>query len=298
MIALNQSAVRYDSESHRYYLGDKELQGITGMIRRQLFPDEYKDVPDEVLMKAADRGHRIHALCEFVDEFNVDSSNEELVQDYIDLKKANKLTTMASEYVVSDNEHFASPIDKVFITEDDTFILADIKTTYSLNEEYVRWQLSIYAYFFEILNPNTKVDKLLVIWLKSGKSAIKEVSRISVDIVKELLQAEINGEQFKNQYVNVVPDDMKELECEIAYVEKQLALYTRVKKELISKVYEMMCNKGEFTWRGDVGTFTRKKDYTKTDFDKAKFKEDNEELYNKYLKETTVSGSVTFKINK
>jgi hypothetical protein len=298
MKTLNRSAVRYESVSHKYFLGEKELKGITGMIKRQLFPDEYKDVPEDVLQKAQDRGHRIHSLCEFVDEFNTEETTEELVIDYIELKKAFGLVPLESEYVVSDNEHFASPIDKVFITRDDTFILGDIKTTYALNEEYVRWQLSIYAYFFELLNPDAKVEKLIVIWLKSGKSTIKELARIPVDIVKELLKAEIEGEQFKNNYVNVVPEDMKLLEQELALVENQLKFYTDKKKEIIGKVYEMMCNKGEFTWKGDIGTFTRKKDYTKIDFDKAKLKADNEELYNQYLKETTVCGSVTFKINK
>lgn len=295
---LNKSIVRYDSEEHKYYLGEKELKGITGMIKRQLFPDEYKDVPEDVLQKAADRGHRIHSLCEFVDEFNEETSSEELVQEYIDLKKAFGLVHEKSEYLVSDGEHFASPIDKVYRVNEDTFYLADIKTTYALNEEYVRWQLSVYAYFFELLNPGAKVGKLLAIWLKSGKSAIKEVSRIPTEIVKQLLKAEIDGEQFKNDYVNVVPLEMKDLEQELALVENQLKFYTDRKKAIIGKVYEMMCIKGEFTWKGDIGTFTRKKDYTKIDFDKAKLKADNEELYNQYLKETTVCGSVTFKINK
>lgn len=37
-------------------LGEKQLQGITGMISRQLFPDKYKDVPDFVLKRAAEKG--------------------------------------------------------------------------------------------------------------------------------------------------------------------------------------------------------------------------------------------------
>lgn len=36
-------------------LGEKQLQGVTGMIGRQLFPDKYKDIPDFVLKKAAAR---------------------------------------------------------------------------------------------------------------------------------------------------------------------------------------------------------------------------------------------------
>lgn len=295
MITLNQSAVRFDSESHKYFLGEKELQGITGMIRRQLFPDEYKDVPHDVLARAAERGSRIHSLCEFVDEFETDVEDE-LVQDYIKIKTEQDWSVECSEYVVSDNEHFASPIDKVFRTGDDSFTLADIKTTYTLNEEYVRWQLSIYAYFFEILNPTAKVDKLFAIHLKSGQSQAKEVSRIPTDIIKQLLRAEIKGEQFKNLYVNVVPADLDELEKEVAYVDDMLRGFEAKKKVIMAKVHEMMVEKGEYTWKGKYGTFIRKKDSVRIDMDKKRFKEEHEELYNQYLKETTICGSVTYKI--
>lgn len=39
MIDLVKSSVVFNEEDHTYFLGDKELKGITGMISRQLFPD-------------------------------------------------------------------------------------------------------------------------------------------------------------------------------------------------------------------------------------------------------------------
>ena len=44
MIELVKSSVVFNEENHTYMLGEKQLQGITGMISRQLFPDKYKDV--------------------------------------------------------------------------------------------------------------------------------------------------------------------------------------------------------------------------------------------------------------
>ena len=67
MIELVKSSVVFNEENHTYMLGEKQLQGITGMISRQLFPDKYKDVPDFVLKRAAEKGSLIHAQCQFVD---------------------------------------------------------------------------------------------------------------------------------------------------------------------------------------------------------------------------------------
>ena len=43
MIELVKSGVVFNEENHTYFLGDKQLSGITGMIKRQLFPDKYKE---------------------------------------------------------------------------------------------------------------------------------------------------------------------------------------------------------------------------------------------------------------
>ena len=61
---LKYSRVDYDPVSHTYTLDGKQLSGITGVIKDKLFPDYYKDVPEDVLNKAAERGHRIHTAIE------------------------------------------------------------------------------------------------------------------------------------------------------------------------------------------------------------------------------------------
>ena len=66
MIELVKSSVVFNEENHTYMLGEKQLQGITGMISRQLFPDKYKDVPDFVLKRAAEKGSLIHARAKYI----------------------------------------------------------------------------------------------------------------------------------------------------------------------------------------------------------------------------------------
>ena len=164
---LRYSDIIFDPVGHTYTAPDgRALQGITGMIERQLFPDEYTNVPKAVLINAADRGSNIHAQVEFCDDFGTTNDTPEVV-NYQRLIKERGLIPTESEYLVSDNEHFASSIDKVYKVSDTEYILGDIKTCRVLNKDKVRWQLSIYATFFERQNPGCKVVGLLAIWGRS-----------------------------------------------------------------------------------------------------------------------------------
>ena len=59
-ITLNVPRVTFIEESHQYFLGEKELKGVTGTLIKKAFPDTYKNIPESVLMKAAERGALIH----------------------------------------------------------------------------------------------------------------------------------------------------------------------------------------------------------------------------------------------
>ena len=55
-IELRDSGVLFNKELHEYWLGNKQLSGITGMLQRQLFPDEFEGTPDNLLREAARYG--------------------------------------------------------------------------------------------------------------------------------------------------------------------------------------------------------------------------------------------------
>lgn len=116
-------------------LGEKQLQGITGMISRQLFPDKYKDVPDFVLKRAAEKGSLIHAQCQFADVTGLPPESIE-AENYIRMRVNAGYKALANEYTVSDNEYFASNIDCVW-EKAGRISLVDIKTTLHLDKEYL-----------------------------------------------------------------------------------------------------------------------------------------------------------------
>jgi hypothetical protein len=182
---LIRSSVLFDELSHTYSFMGANLSGVTSLLHRTLFADKYNGISAEVLAKAAEYGHNIHEQIELVDTLGVSSENP-AVQDYIKIKEANSLSTLCNEYLVSDEMYIASSIDIVF----DDYSLADIKTTSRLDMEYLSWQLSIYAYLFEMQNPTLKVPRLYAIWLpkpRYGKSMIVEVQRKPVEAIKVLI---------------------------------------------------------------------------------------------------------------
>ena len=299
---LTKSQIIFDQQAHTYTTPDGVcLQGITGMIERQLFPDKYSGVPEFVMKRAAERGSFVHEVCELVDDLGIEHESEE-ARNYQKLKESYGLRYEASEYLVSDNEHFASCIDKVYRESDNEFSLGDIKTTYKLDKEYVSWQLSIYAYLFERQNPGCKIIRLFAIWLRGGIAELVEVERIPDEIILELLSAEIDGRKFVNPYaVPVVKTDLplkyREMEQSIIEISEQEKYWKEQKKILMDGIMKEMTKAGVYSWKGESISFTRKKDGIRKVFDRESFERDYPGVYDKYLTDTPVSGSITLKVS-
>lgn len=298
---LIKSQVIFNQKAHTYTLNGVQLQGITGMIERQLFPKKYENVPQFILDRAAERGSFVHEVCELVDDLGVSHASLE-AKNYQKLKEENNLLYEVSEYLVSDNEYFASCIDKVYRESESEFSLGDIKTTYKLDNEYVRWQLSIYAYLFELQNPWAKVKRIFAIWLRGEIAELVEEERIPSDIIVNLLSAEISGLQFVNPYAlpisdNTLPVEYQRMEHSIIEINEQEKYWKEQKKQLMDGVMKEMVKSGVYSWKGNNISFTRKKDSIRKTFDKEAFERDYPGVYDKYLIDTPVSGSITLKVS-
>lgn len=301
MIQLHDSGVLFNKESHQYFLDGKQLQGITGMIHKRLFPTEYANIPQEVLDKAAARGSAIHEACEAYDngeEFTTDYMDE--VRAYEDLKAKKKLTHLRSEYLVTDGYHFASAIDKVFEVDESTVDLGDIKTTSALNKEYVGWQLSIYAYFFETMNPEVKVRNLYAIHIRDGKAKLVKVPRVPQEKILDLLADEVFDAPVKVQDTTLpsLPDQYKAMEHEIVEFINTIKELKAKEEELKARLLTEMDEAEVTKWQGDMLTFTRKADSSRETFDTKRFKAEQPDLYRQYTMITNTRGSVQITINK
>ena len=301
-IELKDSGVLFNKELHEYWLGNKQLSGITGMLQRQLFPDEFEGIPESAINEAARYGTEVHESIEMFDTSWLNDGTQE-VQDYISLCNENGLVHERSEYTVTDGESWASNIDKVYRTSDDTFSLGDIKTYGTMTSEKMekaRWQLSVYAYFFELQNTGAKVEKLFIIHLRNKEKSdgtfdhraeILPVKRIPSQTCKELLDADLQGKQFVNPYL--IPDKYKEKE---SYIRQLIQTKNEVEarlSEIKSEILEDMERIGARTWETGTMRLTRKMPGVRVSFNAAKFKEDHPEIdFTSYERTSNVSGSL------
>ena len=302
-IELVNSGVLFNEELHEYWLGDKQLSGISEVLRRQLYPNMYSAIPKRILEMAADYGTSVHKSIEEFQKNWINDGTQEL-QDFIQICKENNLIHEASEYTVTDGKHWASNVDQVYRSGDDTFTVADVKTYSKMTpekQELARYQLSCYAMFLEQQVKGAKVDRLFIIHLRnkqmaSGKvehiAELIPVERIPADICKELLDCELKGTQFKNPFS--VPDDIALQICRA----KELIAKKNEAEEELATIKANILSSMEFldvrTWVTDNVRVTRKMPSTRFSFDLKRFKEAHSEItdYDDFMKTSNVAGSL------
>lgn len=295
---LNDSPVVFDQENHIYHLDDIVLEGITTILRNQLFQKKYDDVPKEILERAAKKGTLVHEQCELVDALGIEPVVLE-AKNYMELKKVHGLKPVANEYLISDEEHFASSIDVVFSGDSDSEVfLADIKTTAKLDIDWLSWQLSIYAYLFEMQNPHLKAKRLFGIWLRGEVKELKEVQRIDDETIKKLMECEASGNKFVSDDIplpengDVIPIEAFERAQMIVSLDSKIKSLTEEKKRISDELYQYMEETGEQKFECDRFSVSRIMPSVRPSFDAKGLEKCEPEIYKMYLKETSVKGSV------
>lgn len=298
---LVKSKVRFDEEQHRYFLGEKELSGITGTLIKKAFPDTYKGIPDAVLAKAAERGSVVHQNLELFDticnsDVNIMPSVLPEVKDYNEMLISYGLHHVDSEYLVTDNENFASAIDKVLEDNEGNIYLADIKTTATLHYDNVSLQLSIYAKWFEEQNPDLKVKEIVCMWFKNGQSKFQPLPRVSDEQIDELINAYL-ADDAEYQYKVEVPEQFSALEQEYRLVSARMDALKIKQDDLKEQMMKMMEANKQKSIKTNIGSYSYVAATTKKTFDTKLFKDTEPEHYEYYLKETTTKPSIRIKLN-
>ena len=291
---LVKSRVIFEPSSHTYTLDGLSLQGITGMLSRKLFKDKYDSIPQSILDEAAKRGKAIHQDCELADTLGIISDSQE-VTNYIKLKALYNLVPIANEYIVSDNNYFASPIDVVFKSTKNGVSIADIKTTSSLDEEYVSWQLSIYKYLFELQNPTIKVDNLYAIWLRGDIAKLYEVEPKSTEDVIKLLDSEINNTDV-SFYKKELPSEVKSAELAIFEIKSNIKKLELKELELKKGLVDLMNAHNIKSYKGEYITISKKEAFERTSIDSELLKGLYPEAYKACLKVSKVKESIDIRI--
>ena len=294
---LNKSKVEFDEEYHRYYLDRQELKGITGVISRYLLPNKYSNVPESILNKAKDKGREIHTACEMYNIFPTiwDDSIPELRQ-YVALLEKHKIVPHEAEYLVSNEETHATKIDMV----DEDYNLYDIKTTYTLDKNYLSWQLSICAYLFEHENPGVTAGKLYGIWLRDTAKLV-EVPRVDSEIIKSLLEADAMNAEWENplpteEVVFENSENIIMIESAIIELKQQMEEYEAFKKLFTDELEKAMIKAKKTMWETDRIRVTLVEPTTRTTFNSKLFAIQHPELYYQYITTNHQKGYIKIKL--
>lgn len=143
---LNGGCLEYLDDSHTYLYDGIELPSVTTLMQIK-FGNKYKGISKEVLDKAAQRGTNIHNAIEQYYKNNIESDCKEL-RNMKFLQKHFKFDVVDNEIPVvifkDDVAVCAGRLDLV-LSINNELGLGDIKTTSSLDMEYLAYQLNLYA---------------------------------------------------------------------------------------------------------------------------------------------------------
>ena len=300
-IKLKKTKVVFDEKNHTYHLGKKELKGITGTLIKKAFPDTYKDIPEAILMKAAERGSMIHNSFElFCTVFGSDISEypnptQELF-DFNDMLQSYGLHHVESEYLVTDGKNFASAIDGIFADGDGNIYLVDYKTTSTLHYDNVSLQLSIYAKWFEKQNPTLQVKEIVCMWFKDGKSKFQPLPRVPDEKIEQLITAYLEGDDTYHYEVEV-PEAFSRLEQEYRLVTARIDVLKMQQDELKDKLMKLMQDGKQKSIKTAYGSYSYVAASTRQSFDAKLFKDTEPEHYEHYIKEVETKPSIRIKLN-
>jgi hypothetical protein len=312
-VKLNKSGVVFDASTHTYSTmieGERPHifpRSVTGIIRDNLFADEYKGVDRATLAKAADYGTKVHEEVELYERMGIELMSDE-AKEIVNMRLRKRYHWLESEYFVSDNDYVAGSIDCVWesMATKGSLALADIKTTYNYNEEYVTWQLSIYAYLFELQNPGLKIDKLFCCWTKKKKvngeerffHECYELKRKPVAEVVALIEAD--KARRSGEGATAEPPLTEKADVPALLDKDAIEAFIEIKEkaeaakeaydELTTRMRALMRENGMKTFDGGRLRLTYTEASERTEsvsvFDEAAFRKENPELYAKYVKET------------
>lgn len=301
---LVKSPVTFRESDHTYWLAGRQLHGVTSTIIRTAFPGKYDGIPKAVLDNAASKGHAIHEEIEYHDRFGTMPDTPRL-QRYEALKTAHGLTVVENEYLVSDNETFASSIDIVMADADDNVCLVDTKTTYTLDKQSTALQLSVYRRFFEAQNPGLKVARLYALWLPQRDETIAELTELQPvddayldDIIRQTLDALANpesspvcGDAVDTKEDEPLPDGYKDLEKAYDYWAHIKIMAEEKVDELKKQIMQTLIANDRKKVSTPLYTCSIVGETSKKVFDEKAFRAKHEDLYNEYLTKDKVTKS-------
>lgn len=297
--------VYFDDLTHTYLLGEKELTGVTTLMKQMGLAPDYSDIPEDVLQNAADRGSAVHRAIETYCKYGEGVIDSRYADEVISALKAFKtlgIRPVENEYLVSDNESIASSIDLV-AEAGEKVDLVDIKTTSSLHKESVAWQLTIYRWLFRLANPDIEVDRLWCLHIRDGVAKMVEVAPVAEEELQKMLRCFREGEPYVQESLTVPEDQavavnrIAELEKAIVDFEGRIKEFKAQQEKLKGGIIALMRSHNLKKWVvSDQLSFTYIEPTSRISIDSTRLKKEMPDIFNAFLKESQVKEALRINI--
>ena len=284
--------IKFDDNLHKYTVDGKEVISVTQLLQKHKITPSYDAVDKELLRVASERGTLIHEEVEkwIKEGDNGFTEESEKICDYL-FERADEKSKIISEQMVA-NDIVAGRFD-VLYTHAKKLVLTDIKTGNTKHLFGWSWQLSLYKYLYEKMY-GKEINSLEILWA-NGDLTVIPCEYVGDEKIENLLKAEREGRLISDVDLGVSEEeleDLTELMEEIKAKEDELKLM----KEKVDKVKEILYGTMEKEGVKTVDRGNLKITYvapsSRISVDSKKLEKEEPEIYKKYIKTTTVAGSI------
>ena len=285
--------IKFDEILHKYTVDGKEVISVTQLLQKHRITPSYDAVDKELLRVASERGTLIHEEVEkwIKEGDNGFTEESEKICDYL-FERADEKSKIISEQMVA-NDIVAGRFD-VLYTHSKKLVLTDIKTGNTKHLFGWSWQLSLYKYLYEKMY-GKKIDSLEIFWAKNDGMTVIHCEYVGDEKIENLLNAEREGRLISDVDLGVSEEeleDLTELMEKITVKEKELKLLKDMVDSVKTVLYGTMEKEGIKTVdRGNL-KITYVAPSSRTSVDSKKLEKEEPEIYKKYIKTTTVAGSI------
>ena len=147
---IGENDLIYHDDTHSYYVNGEKCISVTQLLKHK-FSNKYDGVSEAVLNKAAIRGNKVHESIEMYEVYGLPSNELQEFRNYLFLKKTFGFEVKGNEVPIIlkyKDLTVCGRLDLVLV-EDGELMLGDIKSTSTLDKEYLAYQLNLYRLAYQ-----------------------------------------------------------------------------------------------------------------------------------------------------
>lgn len=204
-----------------------------------------------------------------------------------------------ADFLINGKTH--NPAKKFVIVHECKFIQDEEKTADDVAETYkaqLQWYYMLGVEYVDLIrgygDPNHPSTQDLVI---DKDEDIIDALKLGIQILDDAIESGWAPE-IEEEYAAAMSEKMQNIIADYERLKFEKSTIEEKLEELQKQIVEYMAIGNVAKINCTLGTISRTADSIVESFDSTKFKKDNAELYNKYIKKSTRKGSIRYTINK